>query len=90
MLKKENIKMPPQKLKTKHLLSGLAGMLCPIPVVGEALVSGLLYPIYNEMFNNQNPVLNITSSMATAGLMRMKLYEIAYFPLLNNLYEYFS
>jgi len=90
MLKRENIEMPPQKLKTKHLVSGLAGMLCPIPVVGEALVSGLLYPIYDEIFQKSNPVLNITASMAAAGLMRMKLYEIAYLPMMESVYKYFS
>lgn len=79
-----------QKLKTKHLVSGLAGMLCPVPLVGEALVSGFLYPIYDEMFKNSNPALSFTASMATAGLMRFQLYEPIYFPMMKCLGDYFS
>ena len=82
--------MKDKKFTILQLTSGLLGMLCPIPVVGEAFASGLLYPIFNEGITKDEPAASAVASMATAGLMRMKLYEPIYFPMIEYAQSYFS
>ena len=79
-----------EKFTKTQIGMGLVGMLCPIPLVGEALTAKIIYPILNEDILKDNPGPNIVASLATAGLMRMKLYEPIYFPMMEFAKSYFS
>jgi hypothetical protein len=45
-----------EKITTAQLVSGFAGMICPIPIVGEALLTCFIYPTIKQMeyLENQN------------------------------------
>lgn len=80
-----------EKFTKTQLGMGLAGMLCPIPVVGEALLGGgIIYPILNEDMLKDNPGPNVVLSLAVAGLTRMKAYEPIYLPMMEFAQSYFS
>lgn len=84
-------KQPEFRLKQKHLVSGLAGMLCPIPIIGEILLSGLLYPVLKEIpIFEKNIATPIIAAIATSTLTRLQFYEIMYLPMLNYTSEHIS
>jgi len=81
-------KQKPSPLETKHLVALGAGMLLPIPVIGEAVLAYGLYPIIKETGIIKNdPIMNSVTSLATAGLTRAYLYEPFYLPSLNLISE---
>jgi hypothetical protein len=76
-----------EEISKTQLVSGLIGMLCPIPVVGEAFLTGFLYPTVKQIgiFGESKPA-SLVASVCVAGLTRFKLYEPIYIPML----DYFS
>ncbi len=77
-------------LETKHLISGAAGMLCPLPIVGEALVAYGLYPVVrNVKLLGNNPVSQSAASLAVASLARLSFYAPFYIPAMNYVIDLF-
>jgi hypothetical protein len=78
-------------LETKHLIAGGLGMLCPIPVVGEATVAYFLNPIVKQtgIFGNDS-LKTSAASLAIAALMRIELYQPIYLPILDYASKFFN
>ena len=77
-------------LETKHLVVGGLGMLCPIPVVGEAAVAYFLNPIIKETGIVGRDSLKIgAASLATAALIRFELYQPLYLPMIEYASKFF-
>ncbi len=86
--------MAKKGLSNLELFCGFAGMVCPVPVVGEVLLSGFFYPIVKEIpiFKpkaNESNLPAIASSLCIAGLTRFQLYPIIYEPMMNYLQIFF-
>ena len=86
--------MTKKGLSALELGCGVAGMLCPIPVVGEALFARFLYPIVNEipLFHQKNNEMNfpaIAVSVCVSALARFQLYQPVYEPMLNYFQKIF-
>jgi hypothetical protein len=81
----------PLKISRTQLASGLVGMLCPIPVVGEAALTGFMYPIVREIgvFGDSKPA-SLVASFCISGLTRYKLYEPVYMPMLDQIMKLFN
>lgn len=74
----------PSQLETKHLVSAGLGMLCPVPLVGEAMLAYGIYPVIKETgLFGRDEVLNSITSLAVAGLARFELYKPVYLPILE-------
>jgi hypothetical protein len=76
-----------------ELFCGLAGMACPVPVVGEVLLSGFFYPIVKEIpcfssKHNENKFPAIATSLCVAGLARFPLYQQFYEPMLDYIQKF--
>jgi len=85
--------MVKEGLSNLELFCGVAGMLCPVPVAGEALLAGFLYPIVKEIpiFKpkiNEGNFPAIAVSFCSAGLARFQLYPIIYEPMINYLQRF--
>lgn len=80
----------PSVLETKHLVSLGAGMLMPIPVLGEAILAYGLYPVVKEtkVFGH-DPLLNQAVSLAAAALARIEFYKPFYLPILDQISKFF-
>jgi len=78
-------------LETKHLIVGGLGMLCPIPIFGEAAVAYFLNPIVKQtgIFGNDS-LKTSAASLAIATLMRIELYQPIYLPILNYASQLFN
>ena len=77
-------------LETKHLVAGGLGMLCPVPIVGEAAVAYFLNPIVKETGIVGNDSLKTTvASLAVASLMRLELYKPVYLPIIDYVSGFF-
>lgn len=84
-----------EQLGILELTCGIAGMICPVPVAGEILLSGFLYPIVKKipLFNPRNnknaEVSSAITSMCIAGLTRFPMYEPFYIPMMNYIQRLF-
>ncbi|MFA5993317.1 MAG: hypothetical protein WC796_06430 [Candidatus Pacearchaeota archaeon] len=71
-------------LETKQLAALAAGMLCPIPVLGEAVLAYGLNPIIKQTgLVKDNTPMNATFSLAVAGLTRLSFYGPFYLPMIH-------
>lgn len=71
------------------LLVGSA--FCPVPVLGEALGAGFLYPIIKTMpspFGGEG-ARGYAISFIAASLARLEFYDSFYFPMLKKIYSLF-
>ena len=83
-------KQNPSPLETKHLISAGVGMLCPIPIVGEAMVAYGLYPMIKETgVCGTDLLMNSAASLAVAGLTRMEFYKPFYLPAMDFISKFF-
>lgn len=71
---------PDLEIKATHLIAGLAGMLCPIPIAGEAILSYFFYPILRDSgIVGEGPQCAV-ASFAVSGLTRLCFYKDYYLP----------
>ncbi|MFZ5955310.1 MAG: hypothetical protein ACOYT4_02695 [Nanoarchaeota archaeon] len=70
-----------KNLEKKHLIAGLFGLICPMPVFGEALLAYSLYPIEKEIFKEDT--LTFFASFATSTLIRLPAYNRFYLPIIS-------
>ena len=74
-----------------HMVAGLAGMVCPVVGVGEALVSVLMYPLFKQSnMVGDSKVANLVTSLTMSSLMRYSFYEPFYNPVMDVVSNYFS
>ena len=79
-----------ESLKIRYLASGLLGMLCPVPLIGEGFLSVFYYQSLKETPFGDSEPFNLGISLSTATLTRIMFYESYYFPMLNSIKDYFS
>ncbi len=90
-MKKNN----PEKLSTLELACGAAGMLCPIPVVGEALLARFFYPIikqiplFQPVDSKDSNFSSAVVSVCVAGIARFQMYESFYLPMMDYAQRFF-
>jgi len=71
-------------LETKHLIAMGAGMLLPVPVLGETILAYGLYPVIKETrICGNDSFTNSVASIAVAGLARIEIYQPFYLPTLD-------
>ncbi len=75
-------------IKVRHAVSGLVGIVCPFPVIGESALAYCLYPATRELFKDSNAVLSTTVSLAVASLIRINFYKDYYFPAMEHTLNY--
>jgi hypothetical protein len=80
-----------EKISKTQLASGLVGMLCPVPILGEAFLSGFLYqPVKSTGFFGESMPANLLASACVAGLVRSQLYTPMYMPMIDYVSKVFN
>ncbi|MFA5259177.1 MAG: hypothetical protein WC979_05565 [Candidatus Pacearchaeota archaeon] len=80
-----------EKISKTELVSGLIGMLCPIPIIGEAFLSRFLYqPVKSTGFFGESMPSNLLASACVAGLIRFQAYQPVYIPVINYVSKIFN
>lgn len=80
-----------EKISKTQLASGLVGMLCPVPILGEAFLSGFLYqPVKSTGFFGESMQTNLLASACVAGLIRFQAYQPVYMPMIDYASKIFN
>lgn len=74
------------KFTIERAVFGAIGMACPFPIIGELCLSAPIYTAISRSRLSNSRGINITSSVAIAGLMRVSLYEPFYIPMLRYVF----
>ena len=62
-------------------------MLCPIPIVGEAMLAYGLYPVIESTIKDH--LISSVTSLAVAGLARANFYQPFYIPAMDFISKIF-
>jgi len=90
----KNNKSKSNSLSKLELTCGIAGILCPLPVIGEALLAGFFYPIikqiplFEEKKSDGLSTSAVIASLCTSALTRIQLYPVFYDPIMHYVQKF--